>query len=82
MVGLGLAFQLPVIMFILAKLGVAGPQNLCAFRKYALIALLIVSAVITPSSDPINMAVVAVPLLALDEAGILVSSIFAMTPLG
>jgi sec-independent protein translocase protein TatC len=81
MVGLGLAFQLPVVMFILAKLGVAGPQKLRAFRKYAVIALLIVSAVITPSTDPFNMAVVAVPLLALYEAGILVSSLFAAAPL-
>jgi sec-independent protein translocase protein TatC len=81
MVGLGLAFQLPVVMFILAKLGVAGPQKMRAFRKYAVIALLIVSAVITPSTDPINMAVVAVPLLALYEAGILVSSLFAAAPL-
>jgi sec-independent protein translocase protein TatC len=81
MVGLGLAFQLPVVMFILAKLGVAGPQKMRAFRKYAVIALLIVSAVITPSTDPINMAVVAVPLLALYEVGILVSSLFAAAPL-
>ena len=80
MVGLGLAFQLPVVMFILAKLGVASPQKLRAFRKYAVLILLIVSAVITPSTDPINMAVVAVPLLILYEAGIIVARMFARTP--
>jgi sec-independent protein translocase protein TatC len=80
MVGLGLAFQLPVIMFLLAKLGVASPQKMRAFRKYAILILLIVSAVITPSTDPFNMAIVAVPLLVLYEAGIIISMLFAKRP--
>ena len=80
MVGLGLAFQLPVIMFLLAKLGVASPQKMRAFRKYAILILLIVSAVITPSTDPFNMAIVAVPLLVLYEAGIVISMLFAKRP--
>jgi sec-independent protein translocase protein TatC len=81
MVGLGLAFQLPVVMFILAKLGVASPQKMRSFRKYAILILLILSAVITPSTDPFNMAVVAVPLLLLYEAGIIVAGVFARRPL-
>lgn len=81
MVGLGLAFQLPVVMFILAKLGVATPQKMASFRKYAVIILLILSAVITPSTDPINMGVVFVPLFLLYEAGIWVARLFAKTPL-
>jgi sec-independent protein translocase protein TatC len=80
MIGLGLAFQLPIIMFVLAKLGVASPQKMRAFRKYAILILLIVSAVITPSTDPFNMAIVAVPLLLLYEAGIIISMIFAKRP--
>lgn len=81
MLGLGLAFQLPVVMFILAKLGVASPQKMRQFRKYAILVLLILSAVITPSTDPFNMAIVAVPLLLLYEAGILVARVFARKPL-
>jgi sec-independent protein translocase protein TatC len=81
MIGLGLAFQLPVVMFILAKLGVASPQKMRSFRKYAVLILLILSAVITPSTDPFNMAVVAVPLLILYEAGIIVAGVFAKRPL-
>jgi sec-independent protein translocase protein TatC len=80
MIGLGLAFQLPIIMFLLAKLGVASPQKMRAFRKYAILILLIVSAVITPSTDPFNMAVVAVPLLLLYELGIIISMLFAKRP--
>jgi sec-independent protein translocase protein TatC len=81
MLGLGLAFQLPVVMFILAKLGAVSPQKMRSFRKYAVVALLILAAVVTPSTDPFNMMVVFVPLYLLYEAGILVSSLFAKTPL-
>jgi sec-independent protein translocase protein TatC len=81
MLGLGLAFQLPVVMFILAKLGAVTPQKMRTFRKYAVIILLVLSAIITPSTDPINMAVVFVPLYLLYEIGILVSTVFARTPL-
>ena len=80
MLGLGLAFQLPVVMFILAKLGVASPAKMRSFRKYAILILLILSAVITPSTDPFNMAVVFVPLYLLYEAGIIVARIFARKP--
>jgi sec-independent protein translocase protein TatC len=80
MLGLGLAFQLPVVMFILAKLGVASPQKMRSFRKYAVLILLVLSAIITPSTDPFNMAIVAVPLLLLYEAGIFIASIFARKP--
>lgn len=79
MMGLGLAFQLPVIMFILAKLGIVSAQKMRLWRKYAYVVLLIVSAVITPSTDPINMALVAVPLVILYEIGVIVSSLFAKT---
>jgi sec-independent protein translocase protein TatC len=81
MLGLGLAFQLPVVMFILAKLGAVSPQKMRSFRKYAVVALLILAAVVTPSTDPFNMMVVFVPLYLLYEAGIIVSTLFAKTPL-
>lgn len=81
MVGLGLAFQLPVVMFILAKLGAVSPQKMRSWRKYAILVLLMLAAVITPSTDPFNMMVVFVPLYLLYEAGILVSRLFAQRPL-
>jgi sec-independent protein translocase protein TatC len=80
MLGLGLAFQLPVVMFILAKLGVASPDKMRSFRKYAILILLILSAIITPSTDPFNMAIVFFPLYLLYEAGIIISRIFARRP--
>ena len=81
MIGLGLAFQLPVIMFIVAKIGIAGPREMRKWRKYAFMLLLVASAIITPSTDPYNMAIVAIPLIALYEVGIIISSIFAKTGL-
>jgi len=77
MIGLALAFQLPVIMFLLAKLGVATPQKMRSFWKYAVLVIFIAAAVITPSTDPFNMAVVAVPLMLLYWIGIVLSYLFA-----
>ncbi|MGI8484189.1 MAG: twin-arginine translocase subunit TatC [Thermomicrobiales bacterium] len=81
MLGLGFAFQLPVIMFILAKIGVFPAYLMRKWRKYAILVISVAAAVITPSTDPFNMAIVAVPLYVLYEAGILISSTFAKTSL-
>jgi sec-independent protein translocase protein TatC len=77
MIGLALAFQLPVIMFLLAKLNIATPQKMRSFWKYALLIVFIVSAVITPSTDPFNMMLVAIPLYTLYWAGIIFAYLFA-----
>ena len=77
MIGLGAAFQLPLVMFLLAKLNVVSPQRMRQYRKYAFLVILVASAIITPSTDPINMAIVAIPLVLLYEGGILIARIFA-----
>lgn len=81
MIGLGTAFQLPVIMFIVAKIGLLTPPMMRKWRKYAFLAILILSALITPTTDPITMMVVATPLYILYELGIVISSVFAKTTL-
>jgi len=81
MIGLGLSFQLPVIMFLLAKIGIVSPKKMREWRRYAYLCLTILAAVITPSTDPINMAIVAIPLVVLYEGGVIISSIFAKTSL-
>jgi sec-independent protein translocase protein TatC len=81
MMGLGLAFQLPVIMFVLAKIGIVSAQKMREWRKYAYLVLCIIAAVITPSTDPINMSIVALPLVILYEAGVIIARIFAKTSL-
>ena len=81
MLGLGLAFQLPVVMFVLAKLGVVSARKMRSWRKYAILILMVLAAVITPSTDPFNMMVVFVPLYLLYESGIIVARLFARTPI-
>jgi sec-independent protein translocase protein TatC len=82
MLGLALAFQIPVVMFILAKINLVTPQKMASIRKYAFIIILILAAVITPSTDPINMSIVALPLYVLYEFGIIIAKVFARTPIG
>lgn len=81
MLGLGISFQLPVIMFILAKIGIVTPRLMRKWRKYSILLIAVAAAVITPSTDPINMMVVAIPLYVLYEVGIVISSVFAKTSL-
>jgi sec-independent protein translocase protein TatC len=81
MLGLALAFQIPVVMFILAKINIMTPKKMASVRRYAFLVILILAAIITPSTDPINMAIVAVPLYVLYEFGIITARIFAKTPI-
>jgi sec-independent protein translocase protein TatC len=69
----GITFQLPVAIFVLTKVGVVTPSFLREYRKHAIVVLLIVAAVITPSPDMISQILVAIPLYILYEISILVS---------
>ncbi|UBM60617.1 twin-arginine translocase subunit TatC [Marinilongibacter aquaticus] len=70
----GITFQLPMAIFVLTKVGVVGPKFLRDYRRHAIVVLLIVAAVITPSPDMISQIVVAIPLYFLYEISILVSA--------
>ena len=67
--GTGLLFELPVLIFVLARMGIATPEVLRKGRKYALIVILVVAAVLTPP-DPLSQLILALPLLALYELSI------------
>jgi sec-independent protein translocase protein TatC len=69
--GFGICFQLPVILSILAKAGVVDGQSLREFRRYAIIAITAVSAVLSPP-DPFSMIAMMLPTLLLYEASILI----------
>ena len=68
----GLIFELPIIIYFLTKSGIVTPQFLRTSRKYALVLILIVAAVITPP-DVVSQIVVAIPVLILYEISILIS---------
>ena len=71
----GVTFETPLLIFFLAKLGVVTPEMLARYRKYAIVAIAVLAAVITPTPDPFNMMVVMVPLLALYEIGVLLAKL-------
>jgi sec-independent protein translocase protein TatC len=71
--GSGLAFQLPLVIFFLAKVGIVTATYLKTIRKYAIVVILIVAAVITPGPDIISQVTVALPLLLLYEISIILT---------
>jgi sec-independent protein translocase protein TatC len=71
--GVGVLFELPVVIYFLAKLGLATPAGLRKARKYALIGCLILGAIFTPP-DPISQILVATPLLLLYEGSIWIAT--------
>ena len=73
MVGMGLAFQMPVILLFLVRVGILDYKKLSDFRMYAVVANLIIAAVITPTGDPFTLSLVAVPLQLLYELSTLIA---------
>ncbi|MFB0515900.1 MAG: twin-arginine translocase subunit TatC [Candidatus Neomarinimicrobiota bacterium] len=71
----GLVFQLPVISFILTRIGILTPAFLRRHRKFALVGILVFAAILTPP-DPLSQLFMAIPLLGLYELSILISRIF------
>jgi sec-independent protein translocase protein TatC len=72
--GCGIAFELPVLAFILTKIGLITPTYLRSIRKYAVVVILLAAAVITPSPDWMSQLIVFLPLFALYELSILVAA--------
>jgi sec-independent protein translocase protein TatC len=67
LLAIGFVFEMPVVSTFLARLGVLTPKWLSGKRKPAIILALIVAAIITPTFDPVNQMLVAVPLIVLYE---------------
>ena len=72
----GCAFELPLVLTILARLGVVTGATLAKYRKHAIMTALIVSAIVTPDATLFTMLLMAVPLMVLYEIGILGARIF------
>lgn len=69
---MGVAFELPVVIFLLSTIGLVTKDLLRKIRKYAFVVVLIIAALITPTTDPFTMLIVALPIYALYELSILV----------
>lgn len=70
---MGIVFQTPLLIFFLAKLNIVTAKQLGRFRKYAVLIISIVAALVTPTPDPINMMIVMLPLYLLYEVGIILA---------
>jgi len=66
----GLVFELPILVYILANLGILTPKFMKESRRYAIVIILIVAAIVTPTPDMLTMTVVAIPLFLLYELSI------------
>jgi len=67
---LGLSFELPLVIIILAWLGVIGPSELHRFRRYAIVLAFIAGAVLSPGTDLVSMVMMTIPLVLLYEVGV------------
>ena len=72
----GLFFELPIVIYFLTKLGLVTPSFLRKYRKYAIVIVLIVAAIVTPP-DVVSQITVAIPMLLIYEASIFIS-VFVM----
>ena len=68
---MGLAFELPLVTWLLSLLGVVNKSFLRKYRRHAVVIIVIAAAIITPTGDPFTLSVVAIPLYLLYEMSIL-----------
>jgi sec-independent protein translocase protein TatC len=79
--GCGLLFQFPMVIYFLSKIGIVTPELMRKYRKHSVLVILILGAVITPSGDPFSLTVISLPLYILFEISIYVSTVVAKNKL-
>lgn len=75
LVSIGIVFETPVIITFLARLGIVKPEWLSRRRRWAVVVAFVLAAIITPTFDPINQSLVAIPLIILYELSIWLAKI-------
>ncbi len=71
--GSGLVFELPMLTYFLTKIGLLTPQFMRKYRRHAIVAILIISAIVTPTPDVLTQSLLAAPMLLLYEISIFIS---------
>lgn len=71
----GFTFEFPVLLVGLELAGVVSPAKLAAWRRWAIVLIVVVSAVITPSGDPFSMLALAIPLYLFYEISIIIGKV-------
>ena len=72
MAAFGAGFLFPVLLVFLQLLGVINYKQLSSWRRYAIVVITVVAAVITPSGDPISMLALAIPMYLFFEVSVLI----------
>ena len=72
---IGMCFEIPLIIYFLTKIGIIKAEWLSRYRKLAIILAFVLGAIITPTFDPVNQTLVAVPIILLYEFGIVLSKL-------
>ncbi|MEE9201601.1 MAG: twin-arginine translocase subunit TatC [Dehalococcoidia bacterium] len=80
MVGTGVVFETPLAMLFLAKMGLVSYRTLARGRRWAVVMAFVVGAIITPTMDPVNQTLIAVPVMVLYELGIWLVRLLAPGP--
>jgi len=70
----GFIFELPFVSFVLSKMGILTPAFMRFYRKHAIVAMIIIAAIVTPSTDAITQMVIAIPMILLYELSIGISA--------
>ncbi len=73
MLGAGVVFELPMLSFLLSKLGIVTPDLMKKYRKHSIVTILFLAAILTPGTDPVAQVLLAIPLGLLYEISIFVS---------
>ncbi|MBN8688308.1 MAG: twin-arginine translocase subunit TatC [Chitinophagales bacterium] len=73
-VGIGVLFQMPLLVMVLARIGIVTARFLRKYRRHAFVLIVIAAAIITPSTDPFSLTIVTIPLYLLFEASIIVAA--------
>ena len=68
---MGIVFEIPILSWLLGRLGILHRQQMQQYRRHALVAIMIIAAIITPTSDAITLAIVSVPMYLLYELSIM-----------
>ncbi len=69
---MGIVFELPVLCWLLAKIGVLKASFMRKYRRHAIVVIVIIGAIITPTGDPFTLSLVAIPIYLLWELSILI----------
>jgi sec-independent protein translocase protein TatC len=73
-VGIGVLFQMPLLVMLLARIGILRASFLRKYRRHAIVIIVIAAAIITPSTDPFSLTIVTIPLYILFEASVALAS--------